>query len=464
MKKGEWNMKYSIKNQTNIGNKVNQNLFRIVKLNNDLSKEYIETNSVAVPFSFLQEVLKLETKYHMNERIKIQNTHEINPNHVTPITLRVMTAICRFFNTEGYLSGVSIHRLYKLTNKEYEVHCSKEQFYTEFYKLLNRQIIVATHDGLLQQYRIADHLLKNKRFVLFSPAIFTKSFTDMSAAAQKLYFYMMSRINNHSVESTFVENISVGSWIYTLTHKNRPSQINSLLNELAHYKIFNEVSLLREFTIYRNHSTNLNMISVTLSSDYIIKYEEKWNYRSVPEAKLPYKDVVKRVRNYVSRYQLKDFFNGLEFTQQMELIRYIKDKGRHVAAYLFKRLAELYQAQSFSGFMFEFKRIKKELELPQLLEHIKIMKHYGVIDLLDYESNDDLHASEMAYLISDDAHYNNIPLDEFESVVKQVVSSIPKITKEEYIKWLYRQEHLFHQIPKHLISLKTVFTRCFNLA
>lgn len=407
--------------------------FREYKLNNKrFQEQFLYTNSVAVHFSFLQAVLQLEKNYSLNEEVILPNkTKPINPNHVTAMTLRVAITISRAFNTEGYLSGVSIHRLYQLMCEEYEDVGSKDQFYTEFYKLLDRQLIVKEDDGIITKYCIADHLLENKRFVLFSPAIFTKAFTSMTTSAQKLYFYMLGRIDNRRADIYFTENIQPYSWIYTLTHKYRPHQVKELLNELHNCKPFQDIPLIKAFNV----DLEAAMVTANFDNSYVIRYEKKWNYRSVLKAKIPYSKTVSRLRYFLGRMQLGELFNSLKQSEQLEVIRLLKDKGKKYFSYVASRLAELLKMDTRVSMFSIIKQIKSELNIPQFLERIDIMKKYHLTDYLSYEANDDTYVNDMLSLISGDAYTKQLSLSQFESAIESIVSYIPKL-KDDYLRWL----------------------------
>jgi len=329
--------------KSKITSRLNEN--RYLKLANQVIGP---TYPVSVDHTFLMDLLNIE-KLYANDKVIMfrRQSHPIRKFHVTGMSLRVMMTIFRRFNTEGALVGVPIHRLYCLMNEEYETKASKEQFYAEIQKFIDLGLISVSNEGIVSEWRIESFKRENKRFVLFNPLVFTKGFTELEVAAQKLYLYIVSR-NGIKTNVEFKEYLDPGSWIYTLTHKSRPAQIKELMRSLSQLEPIRGQQLLFNYSVEKD-SFGRWSIRCVLNPSYLVKHIDGAHYRMVPKAKIPYSKTVSRLRMLFK-------YNGIGEVEQY-------DGGR-----LFLHLTKILHNISLKTIRFAVSRIKEMLQNSGYLE------------------------------------------------------------------------------------------------
>ncbi|MBB3109704.1 hypothetical protein FHS18_001767 [Paenibacillus phyllosphaerae] len=317
-----------------------------VKQANSLS--YMELNNankgatypVSVDYTFLHDLFSIEQAYDEDEaKMFRRNSHPVRKFHVTAMSLRLMMTIFRRFNTEGSLVGVSVHRLYKLMNEEYEQPGSKEQFYAEVQKFIELKLISTTRSGIISEWRVESFKRRSGRFVLFHPVVFTKAFTDLPVSAQKLYLYLISR-NGDKVRTEFKEFLSEDCWLYTLTHKSRPAQVRELLHQLANLAPHPGQPLLSETKVAKDSLGRWSVVCVP-NPAYQVRHEAGRHYRFIPKAKVPYSKTVSRLRMLLHYYKLGEvelMENGRTF---LRLVQLLHRSGLKTVRYAAIRLREL---------------------------------------------------------------------------------------------------------------------------
>ncbi|MFC5651015.1 hypothetical protein ACFPYJ_18265 [Paenibacillus solisilvae] len=336
------------------------------------------TYPVVIDYTVLTEFLALEKKY-ATDTVKLfrRNSHPLRTNHITDTSIRLLMTIGRRFNTKGHLNGVTIHNLYRLMNDEYENSCSKEQFYAEFQKFIDTGIITVSQDGVLQSFKLSAFKRDTERFIIINPVVFTKKFTDLEVAAQKLFLYVTSR-NGNSGEREFKETIEPGCWLYTLTHKNRPSQIKKLLKSLFDLQPVDQCSLLKSYSISKD-SFGRTMLRCTINPAYIVRHEAGKHYRSVPAAKIPSSRKATRLRQLLKLNGVSEFEklnHGLPFSRLLKLTNRSSIKLlRHVS----ERIHELFALHRYDSERGDdiVNTIKYEVESDHFFEYITITKQTG---------------------------------------------------------------------------------------
>lgn len=295
---------------------------------------------VSVDYSFLTALLNLEKAYHNEEPKNFRkNSHPIRKNHVTETSLRLLMTLSRRFNTEGTLSGVSIHALYSLMKEEYESSCSKEQFYAEIAKFRACGLLSMTHDGVVTMMKIEPFKRNTERFILVHPFVFSAAFTKLELAAQKLLIYVLSRTGS-SKQRDFKESLNENCWIYTLTHKTRPSQIKKLLNILSKAAPLKDTPLIESFSVAKD-ATGRWMMSCKLDAAYTVRHQQGNHYKLVPKAKIPYSKTVSKLRLLLSMFKIREFENienGLSF---LRLVKLLKNASMKTLRFAVQRIYEL---------------------------------------------------------------------------------------------------------------------------
>ncbi|MFB9326266.1 hypothetical protein ACFFSY_10110 [Paenibacillus aurantiacus] len=300
------------------------------------------TFPVAVDYSFLQDLFQIERSYDEDEAVMFRrNSHPLRKFHVTEMSLRLMMTIFRRFNTEGSLIGVSIHRLYQLMNEEYEDAGSKEQFYAEVRKFIELKLISTNRSGIISQWRVESFKKGTGRFVLFNPVVFTKAFTDLPVAAQKLYLYVIGR-NGQKVNAEFKEFLGPDCWLYTLTHKSRPAQVRELLRSLAALEPVAGASLFQEAAVAKDALGRWSLRCVP-NPVYLVRHQAGQHYRLVPQAKVPYSKTVGRLRMLLAAFNIGDF-EYMEHGQAfLRLAQLLHNSGLKKLRFAVRRLQEMMQ-------------------------------------------------------------------------------------------------------------------------
>lgn len=298
------------------------------------------TFPVAVDYSFLQDLFQIERSYDEDEAFLFRrNSHPVRKFHVTEMSLRLMMTIFRRFNTEGSLIGVSINRLYQLMNDEYEDAGSKEQFYAEVRKFIELKLISTNRSGIISEWRIESFKRGTGRFVLFNPVVFTKAFTDMPVAAQKLYLYIISR-NGQKMNTEFKEFLGEDCWIYTLTHKTRPAQVRELLRSLAALEPIAGTPLFNDAVVAKDDLGRWSL-RCTPNMVYLVRHQTGQHYRLVPKAKVPYSKTVGRLRMLLAMFNIGDF-EYMEHGQTfLRLAQLLHNSGLKKLRFAVRRLQEM---------------------------------------------------------------------------------------------------------------------------
>jgi hypothetical protein len=300
------------------------------------------THPISVDYTFLSDLLNLEKSYASDSVVMFRrNSHPLRKFHITGTTIRLMMAISRRFNTMGTLTGCSIHKLYQLMCEEYEKPCTKEQFYAEVHKFIDLGILSVSYDGIVKTWKLKSFKRDTKRFVLFSPLVFMKKFTDLPVAAQKLYLYIVSR-NGGKANWEFKEYLERDSWLYTLTHKTRPTQIRELINALSKVEPIEGKPLIIESAVEKDDLGRWSLRCV-LNPAYLVKHYEGAQYRMIPQVKIPYSKTVSRLRMFLQQYKISE-------------IEYLENGT------LFLRLAKLLHNASMRTIRFAASRIKDMLQ------------------------------------------------------------------------------------------------------
>lgn len=356
---------------------------RYMHLNN---KNLGATYPVSVDYTFLSDLFDLEKSYASDSVIMFRrNSHPLRKFHVTRTTIQLMIAISRRFNTEGTLSGCAIHKLYHLMSEEYEDPCSKEQFYAEIHKFIELGILSVTHEGIVETWKLESFKRDTGRFVLFSPLIFTKRFTDLPIAAQKLYMYIVSR-NGEKVNIEFKHNLDRSSWIYTLTHKSRPVQIRELMASLHKFEPIEGKPLILEQSVEKD-SFGRWSLRCTLNPTYLVKHLEGAQYRMVPQAKIPYSKTVARLRMLLHQYRIAEveqYDNGMVF---LRLVQLLKNAGIKTLRFATLRIKEMLQNNFGQPFNL-VSALEAELKDRSFIAYMEVLKETGTRHYLDVAGGD----------------------------------------------------------------------------
>ncbi|MFC4099421.1 hypothetical protein [Paenibacillus xanthanilyticus] len=357
--------------------------FQYMKLNN---RNFDATYPVSVDYSFLHDLLQIERSYDQDEVMLFRrNSHPMRKYHVTEMSIRLLMTISRRFNTEGALTGVSTHQLYQLMNDEYEDAGSKEQFYAEIRKFIDLGLLSTNRNGIISEWRLEAYKRRTGRFVLFSPVVFTKAFTDLPLSAQKLYLYIISR-NGDKMNTEFKEFLGDGSWIYTLTHKNRPAQIRETLQSLAALEPQPGQPLFTKTAVSKDTSGRWSLCCVP-NPVYHVRHEANRHYRSVPKAKVPYSRTVGRLRMLLHAFRIGDLEqldNGQTFLRLAQLMH---NRGMKVLRFAAKRLRELFDSRELFS-VDPVLVLEKELEDRTFQRFIEVAQSTGVYAFVAGEETD----------------------------------------------------------------------------
>lgn len=356
---------------------------RYMRLNN---KSLDITPPVSVDYTFFSDLFDLEKSYGSDKVVMFRrNSHPLRTFHVTKTTIQLMVAISRRFNTEGTLTGCPTHKLYSLMAEEYEDPCTKEQFYAEVHKFMSLGILSVSQDGIVDTWRLEPFKRDTGRFILFSPLVFTKAFTDLPIAAQKLYLYIVSR-NGERVGTEFKINLDRNSWIYTLTHKSRPVQIRELMTSISKIEPVAGKPLLLESSVEKDALGQWSL-RCSLNSTYIVKHEEGAHYRMVPKAKLPYSKVVSRLRMLLHHHQIgevEQFDNGKVF---LDLVRLLSNASMKAIRFAVIRIKDMLQ-NNFGQPYNIVSVLEAELKDRTYMEYMEILKETGAHRYLFVEGED----------------------------------------------------------------------------
>ncbi|WP_150274072.1 hypothetical protein [Paenibacillus tepidiphilus] len=360
------------------------NSFKYLKLNNLMDGA---TFPVSVDYTFLTELLSIEKSYQVDSPILFRKqSHPVRTSHITGMSLRLMMTIFRRFNTEGSLLGVPIHKLYQLMNEEYEKPASKEQFYAEVQKFINLGLISVSNDGIVNEWKIEAFRRKTGRFILFNPIVFTKKFTDLEIAAQKLYLYLVSR-NGSKIHKEFKEYIGSGSWINTLTHKARPAQIKTLMNSLANLEPVPGHPLLETFSVEKD-SWGRWFVSCKLNSAYLVNHREGNQYRMVPEVKISYSKTVNRVKSLLHYYKIAEIEVADNGRALLLLTQILRSFGMKSMRYAILRLKDLINRNGWMNITELVQSLKVELQDRSFIAYMNVLKETNIYQYLGIKEND----------------------------------------------------------------------------
>lgn len=358
---------------------------RYMRLNNN---NLDVTHPVSVDYTFFSDLFDLEKSYASDNVVMFRrNSHPLRKFHVTETTIQLMIAISRHFNTEGTLIGCPTHKLYSLMAEEYEDPCTKEQFYAEVHKLKSLGILSVSQDGIVNTWKLEPFKRDTGRFVLFSPLVFTKAFTDLPIAAQKLYMYIVSR-NGERVGREFKFNLDSNSWIYTLTHKTRPVQIRELMTSLSKLEPVAGKPLILESAVEKDALGHWSL-RCTLNPAYIVKHEAGAHYRMVPKAKIPYSKTVRRLRMLLHHYsvgEVEQFDHGKVF---LDLVRLLNNASIKTIRFAVIRIKEMLQntfGQPYnliSALEVELKD-RAYITFTEILKETGAHRYLGVVEDEDY--------------------------------------------------------------------------------
>lgn len=349
------------------------NSFKYMKLNN---RNFDVTYPVSVDYTFLHDLFNIERSYDQDEVVLFRcNSHPMRKYHVTEMSIRLMMTISRRFNTEGSLTGVSTYQLYQLMNEEYEDAGSKEQFYAEIRKFIDLGFISTGKKGIISEWRLQSYKRQTERFVLFSPVVFTKAFTDLPVSAQKLYLYIISR-NGEKLNTEFKEFIGDASWIYTLTHKNRPAQIRESLQSLASLEPQPGHPLFTKAAVSKDAMGRWSLCCVP-NPAYQVRHESNRQYRAIPKAKVPYSKTVGRLRMLLSHFRIGDLEqldNGQAFLRLAQLLH---NRGMKALRFAAKRLREMFDSRELFS-VDPVLVLENELEDRMYRRYIEIAQSTGI--------------------------------------------------------------------------------------
>ncbi|TYP76612.1 hypothetical protein [Paenibacillus methanolicus] len=357
--------------------------FQYMKLNN---RNFDATYPVSVDYSFLHDLLQIERSYDQDEVLLFRrNSHPMRKYHVTEMSIRLMMTISRRFNTEGSLSGVSTHQLYQLMNEEYEDAGSKEQFYAEIRKFIDLGLLSTNQNGIISEWRLESFKRRSGRFVLFNPVVFTKAFTDLPVSAQKLYLYIISR-NGDKMNAEFKEFLGEASWIYTLTHKNRPAQIRESLQSLATLEPQPGHPLFTKAAVSKDATGRWSLCCVP-NPAYQVRHEANRQYRAIPKAKVPYSKTVGRLRMLLRQFRIGDLEqldNGQTF---LKLAQLLHNRGLKVLRFAAKRLRDMFDSRELFS-VDPVLVLEKELEDRTYQRFIEITQSTGIYAFIVGEETD----------------------------------------------------------------------------
>lgn len=357
---------------------------RYLQLNNKILDV---THPVSVDYSFLSDIFDLEKSYASDKVVMFRrNSHPLRKYHVTQATMQLMIAISRRFNTEGTLIGCPTYKLYSLMAEEYEDPCTKEQFYAEVHKFMALGILSVSQDGIVDTWKLEPFKRDTGRFILFSPLVFTKAFTDLPIAAQKLYMYIVSR-NGERVGAEFKINLDSNSWIYTLTHKTRPVQIRELMTFLSELEPVAGMPLILDSTVEKDVLGQWSL-RCSLNPAYIVKHEEGAHYRMVPQAKIPYTKTVGRLRILLNHYKIGEvehIDHGTVFLNLVRLLHHASIKTIRFAVIRIKEMLETNLGQPYNL----VSALEADLKDRAFIAFTEILKETGAHHYLDLVEGED---------------------------------------------------------------------------
>ncbi|MCY9665826.1 hypothetical protein M5X11_12765 [Paenibacillus alginolyticus] len=429
------------------------------------------TYPVSVDYTFLSDLFDLERSYASDSVIMFRrNSHPLRKFHVTETTIQMMVTISKHFNTEGTLSGCPIHKLYKLMADEYEDPCSKEQFYAEIHKFIALGILSVSQDGVVETWKLEPYKRDTGRFVLFSPLVYTKAFTDLPVAAQKLYMYIVSR-NGERLGTPFKINLDKNSWVYTLTHKTRPVQIRELLESLRKLEPIAGKPLILESAVEKDTFGQWSLRCL-LNPAYIVRHVEGAQYRMVPKAKIPYSKTVGRLRmllHYNGIGEVEHIDNGTVF---LGLVRLLNNSGIKTLRFAVLRIKELMQ-NNFGLSYNLVSALEQELKDRTYIAFTEILKETGAYRYLGVGEGEDY--SDVRPLQFFRAVKDVFSVNEFKSLCvaaipllsdqfgKQMLPSDPYYSYRKIRPALPIPDNIFY-LEDFLIELKSVMAKKTNIA
>lgn len=379
------------------------------------------TYPVSVDYTFFSDLFELEKSYASDKVIMFRkNSHPLRKYHITKTSIQLMMAISRRFNSEGTLKGCPIHKLYSLMAEEYEDPCSKEQFYAEIHKFKELGILSIFQDGIISAWKLEPFKRDTGRFVLFSPLVFTKAFTDLPLAAQKLYLYIVSR-NGERKGGEFKINMDSNSWIYTLTHKTRPVQVRELMDSLSKIEPVAGKPLLFESAIEKNTLGQWSLRCI-LNPTYIITHEVGAHYRMVPQAKIPYSKTVTRLRMLLHQHKIGEvehFDQGLVFLGLVQLLNKASIKTLRFAVIRIKEMLQNNLGQPYNL----ISALESELKDRTFLTFSEILKETGAQRYLIVKGEDYTDARPLQFF---KAVHNKFSVSEFKTIC---LAAVPLLRK-----------------------------------
>jgi hypothetical protein len=356
--------------------------------NNNLGHTY----PVSVDHSFLSDIFSLEKSYASDSVVMFRkHSHPLRKFHVTGTTLRLVMTISRRFNTEGSLVGCPLHRLYKLMLDEYEEASSKEQFYAEVHKLIELGLLSVSRQGIVEEWKVESFKRDSGRFILFHPLVFSRQFTDLPLAAQKLYLYIVSR-NGQKTKSAFKEFLGRGSWIYTLTHKSRPAQLREMLDALNTIDVHGE-KLFLDYSVEKD-SLGRWSLQCLLNPYFLIQHVPGAHYRVVPQAKIPYSKTVSRLRQLLHYHKLahvEQVRNGRLF---LELAQLMHGKSLRMIRFAVSRIRDFALRYGLSEDLDIVNMLRMELEDKSFIDYMEVLHETTVYRYLGMSDSD---GAEAAY-------------------------------------------------------------------
>ncbi|WP_047155073.1 hypothetical protein [Aneurinibacillus tyrosinisolvens] len=225
----------------------NENRVQWKVLHNPLGLEGKETKPVAVNYRFVNEVFNIERHYSKKESFGFtpegEAIHELH--HLTKADLAIMVILQKICDVRGKIADVTLADIVRAVHMYYEGKYSETQLYVSLKKFILHNLILCESDEETGRNTIwLNHYIdpdtdKPGKLVITHNIIFTKEFTELPVAVQKLYFSCIFRQFKEMQSFDLYNNQKPDvQWnnLLTFLHLSDTSQLRRILHTTLHGK------------------------------------------------------------------------------------------------------------------------------------------------------------------------------------------------------------------------------------
>lgn len=329
-----------------------------------------ETTPVAISTAFWNAMLKPVQKESYSDL-------PYNLYHVTHADLDLMIILHKICNTTGKVKETTIHQIYQAMKDYFESPASHTQVYLSMEKFIKRGLVTEIKDEYTNlstfqlNYFIDETTDKPHRYVAISEVVFTAAFSSLTLAARKLF--LLTAIQQGDNEFIF-RSFRGENGLLKLLHKNQPSQVQDVLDELkgknAQETVYFRVAKT-ELQNGRYHKVYLALHKdVQASSEPGQELREPLN----PPVRYP------RKATFIERV-LHDLGIGEAVTHMNLLINCLKKLGYRVIRQVLRTLKEFFKRNGhFPRDLAYF--IKKETRISREKEICDLAHEAGIFDYI----------------------------------------------------------------------------------